>query len=203
MFSIVNYRMGNMKSIQNALTYLGVESSMVESSQEILRSTKLILPGVGSFAQAMKNIREIGILDALNTAVLVKKVPILGICLGMQLFSESGDEDGPTDGLGWIPGRVRRLSVEKNLKVPHIGFNTAYFSPNNRILFDGLEGSADFYFIHSYALACVRETDVASWTEYGERFVSSVRRDNIFGVQFHPEKSQHSGLAVLNNFARL
>ncbi len=200
MISIVNYGMGNIKSIQNAIRYLGIVSRVIDSAEEILNSNKLILPGVGSFARAMENMRKMNILDALNGAVLKSGVPILGICLGMQLFAEIGDEDGPSEGLGWIAGRVRKFNTTSGLKVPHIGFNATFFSSNNRILFDGLDEHADFYFVHSYVLSCEHETDVSSWTEYGEKFASSVRRNNIFGTQFHPEKSQRNGLVVLKNF---
>jgi glutamine amidotransferase len=195
--------MGNIRSIQSAFIYLGVESDVIESSSQIMSSAKLVLPGVGSFAKAMKNIEKMGILDALNESVLVKKVPILGICLGMQLLAESGDEDGPSRGLGWIPGRVRKIDARGDIKIPHIGFNSVHFSQTNHILFSGLGEIADFYFVHSYVLDCGNEQDIASRTDYGERFVSGVSRDNIFGVQFHPEKSQHNGLALLRNFAYL
>jgi glutamine amidotransferase len=203
MISIVNYGMGNIQSIQGALQYLGFESRVVTTPDEILDSSKLILPGVGSFAQAIANIRNLHLLEALNRSVLERKVPILGICLGMQLLAESGDEDGPSDGLGWIPGKVRRINTGSGLKVPHIGFNTAFFVDRNNALFQGLDTSGDFYFVHGYIFDCTRLSDISSWTEYGERFASSVQYKNIFGTQFHPEKSQSNGLIVLKNFALL
>jgi glutamine amidotransferase len=193
--------MGNIQSIQGALVYLGFENRVANTAEQILGSTHLILPGVGSFAKAMTNIRDNGLLDALNKSVLEQRVPIMGICLGMQLFADSGDEDGPSEGLGWISGKVRRISDSNRLKVPHIGFNTAFFASNNRALFDSLGSQGDFYFVHSYVFDCMNEEDVSSRTEYGERFVSSVQRNNIFGTQFHPEKSQSNGLIVLRNFA--
>ncbi|MBN2452636.1 MAG: imidazole glycerol phosphate synthase subunit HisH [Candidatus Omnitrophica bacterium] len=193
--------MGNIKSIQNALAYLGIENEVISSPEQVAGSQKLILPGVGSFAKAMGNIERLGFLKPINTAVLMRKVPILGICLGMQLFAESGDEDGPKDGFGWIRGHVRRISPKEGFKVPHIGFNTAYFSRSDNVLFEGLEARADFYFVHSYVLNCSCESDISSWTDNGERFASSICRENVFGTQFHPEKSQHSGLRVLKNFA--
>lgn len=203
MISIVNYGMGNIQSIQGALQYLGVENRVVHSPEQVRESERLILPGVGSFAVAMTNIRTGGLIEALNVAVLERKRPILGICLGMQLLASSGDEDGPSDGLGWIPGRVRRIRSDTSLKVPHIGFNTVYFDESNNKLFSGLGTQADFYFVHSFVLDCSDAANVSSWTEYGERFVSSVHLGNIFGTQFHPEKSQSNGLAVLKRFAKI
>lgn len=203
MISIVNYGMGNIQSIQGALQYLGFESNVVSTPDGILDSGKLILPGVGSFAKAMANIRNLQLLDALNRSVLERNRPILGICLGMQLLADSGDEDGPSDGLGWIPGKVRKINAGAKLKVPHVGFNTAFFVDRNNALFEGLNTSGDFYFVHGYVFDCARKSDVSSWTEYGERFASSIRYKNIYGTQFHPEKSQSNGLTVLRNFASL
>lgn len=201
MISIVNYGMGNIQSIQRALQSLGVENSVVDTPDQISESSKLILPGVGAFPQAMNNIKDRGLLSPLNNAVLERKVPILGICLGMQLMAEWGEEGQHSAGLGWIPGRVRKIKAQSGMKVPHVGFNTADFAEKNGALFQGLGSHGDFYFVHSYVFDCMHEEDVSSWTEYGERFVSSVRRNNIFGTQFHPEKSQYNGLTVLANFA--
>lgn len=203
MISIVNYGMGNIQSIQGAFQYLGIESRIVDSPYQIRESTKLILPGVGSYAKAMANIRAKLLLEPLNTAVLERKVPILGICLGMQLFSDAGDEDGVSEGLGWIRGKVRKIKAGGEWKVPHIGFNTAVFPEKSSNLFHGLGTQGDFYFVHSYVFDCMSEEDISSWTEYGERFVSSVQHNNIFGTQFHPEKSQYTGLTVFKNFASI
>lgn len=203
MISIVNYGMGNIQSIQGALQYLGFESRVIESPDQIIESTKLILPGVGSFAKAMENIRRRHFLEPLDNAVLKRKVPILGICLGMQLLADSGDEDEPSDGLGWIAGRVRKIKAGYDLKVPHIGFNKTVFVEKNSTLFSGLGTQGDFYFVHSYIFDCKHKEDISSWTEYGERFVSSVQNNNIYGTQFHPEKSQYNGLTVFKNFASL
>ncbi|NQU95474.1 MAG: imidazole glycerol phosphate synthase subunit HisH [Candidatus Omnitrophica bacterium] len=205
MVSIVNYKMGNIRSIQNALSYLGVDSRVIDSPEEILTSKKLILPGVGSFRVAMEHIRAMKLFEALNEAALKQGVPLLGICLGMQLLATEGEEEGPTKGFGWIPGRVKRFSPERlSIKVPHIGFNTVYFEPKSKTLFEGLETCADFYFVHSYRMICEEpEKCVSSWADYGERFVASVEHRNIFGTQFHPEKSQSNGLTVLKNFCAI
>ena len=200
--SIVNYGMGNLRSVQGALSYLGFESRLVSTPEEILQSETLILPGVGSFAAAMANIRRLELESPLNEMVLARGVPVLGICLGMQLLAEVGEEDGPTRGLGWIRGRVERFNLsDPTLKVPHIGFNTATFVPAASSVFNGLGDHADFYFVHSYHLICDRETDVRAWVDYGGPFVAAVERENIFGTQFHPEKSQSNGLKLLKNFA--
>ena len=202
--AIVNYGMGNIRSIQNALSFIGAESSVIDTPADILSSRKLILPGVGSFRLAMENIRRKALLDALNESVLVKKIPILGICLGMQLFADESEEDGLTQGFGWIPASVKRFPSDNlSIKIPHIGFTTVYFEPKNNTLFKGLDGSSDFYFVHSYRVMPRDLKYVLSWADYGERFTAAVQRENIFGVQFHPEKSQTNGLAVLKNFCDL
>ena len=203
MISIVNYGMGNIRSVQNALSYVGGASRVVSSPEEILKSSKLILPGVGSFRAAMENIRRENLELPLNEAVLKRGAPILGICLGMQILAEEGEEDGPTKGLGWIRGRVQRFPAEKlSIKVPHIGFNSVEFEPSKPGLFQALGGKADFYFVHSYRMVCARE-DVSCWANYGEKFIAGVQKKNIFGLQFHPEKSQSNGLSVLKKFLEL
>lgn len=196
--------MGNIRSITNALSYLGVDSCVIDSPGQILESERLILPGVGSFRAAMENIKTMGFFDALNEAVLKNGVLILGICLGMQLLLETGEEDGLTSGFGWMPGIVKRFSPSLALKVPHIGFNTVYFKNNGENLFKGLGECSDFYFVHSYRVLC-REPEkyVSSWADYGEKFAASLQYKNIFGTQFHPEKSQSNGLVILKNFSNL
>jgi glutamine amidotransferase len=204
MISIVNYGMGNIRSVQGALDYLGIENRLVSTPAEVMTSEKLILPGVGSFYAAMQNIKRLGLVEPLNEMVLQHGVPVLGICLGMQLLADVSEEDGPSSGFGWIRGRVERYHfADPAFKIPHIGFNTARFQPRSHDLFAGLEEQADFYFVHSYHMICERPEDVAAWANYGSPFVAAVHRDNIYGTQFHPEKSQSNGLKVLRNFTNV
>lgn len=204
MISIVNYGMGNIRSVQGALGYLGVEHRVISTPQEVVESEKLILPGVGSFFAAMENIRRLGLFEPLNEMVRERGVPVLGICLGMQLLADESEEDGPSPGFGWIRGAVERFRFDDPaLKIPHVGFNTARFTPQSESLFAGLGETADFYFVHSYRLVCERDEDVAAWVDYGGPCVAAVKRDNVYGAQFHPEKSQSNGLKVLRNFANV
>lgn len=204
MISILNYSMGNIRSVQNALNYIGIKSQVIKSAKEIIDSEKLILPGVGSFRLAMENINKRNLLDALNEVALKKKIPVLGICLGMQLMAEESDEDGLTKGLGWIKGSIKKFPTEKlSIKVPHVGFNTVFFEKEKNKLYKGLGQKADYYYVHSYRVSYDECNAVSGWTEYGEKFVASIEKQNIFGTQFHPEKSQSNGLTLLKNFSDL
>lgn len=203
MIAVVNYGMGNIRSVVNALEFLGAPSRVVEKPHEILKSEKLILPGVGSFFRAMQNLHERGFVEPLNEVVLVKQRPLLGICLGMQLLATHGTEDGDVPGLGWIPGRVIRFSFDNpTYRVPHTGFNTVEFGPNPCPLYDRLDREADFYFVHSYHFECENRY-ITGQTDYHGPVVASVVFKNIYGVQFHPEKSQSNGLVLLRNFIDL
>ncbi|MBM3251690.1 MAG: imidazole glycerol phosphate synthase subunit HisH [Candidatus Omnitrophica bacterium] len=203
MISILNYGMGNIRSIQNALNFLGIESNVIDSAAEIIQSHKLILPGVGSFRMAMENIRRQDFFYALNEVVLNKRIPILGICLGMQLMAQESEEDGLTKGFGWIKGLLKRFPADNpSIKIPHVGFNTVFFEKNDSVLFRGLNEKADFYHTHSYRIPYDAEVnEFSGWSLYGERFVSCIESGNICGTQFHPEKSQSNGLILLKNFA--
>jgi glutamine amidotransferase len=200
---IINYEMGNIKSVQSALDHLGIENGLVNSVNDFIKYSKYILPGVGSFNEAIVNLTRLGFIDAINEAIFVKKRPILGICLGMQLLAEFGEEDGSSNGLGLIPGTVTKFNFcnQEELKIPHIGFNEVFFVKNNDLLFKGLCDSADFYFVHSYRLTKTPADITSSYCLYGEKFTSSVSLENIHGTQFHPEKSQGNGLIVLKNFS--
>jgi len=203
MITIVNYRMGNIRSVQSALEYLGTPCQISGDPRTIERSDMLILPGVGSFRVAMQNLTMLGMTDALHEAVLIRKRPILGICLGMQLLADEGTEDGITPGLGWIPGRVVRFAFDNPLtKVPHIGFNSVHVATRDP-LFTAMPDEVDLYFVHSYHFLCSENASISGWADYQGRFTASVQKGNIYGTQFHPEKSQSNGLRVLKNFVEL
>jgi len=201
--TVVNFGMGNIRSVVNALEFLGAPSRVVDTPGDILKSEKLILPGVGSFFRAMQNLHERGLVEPLNEVVLTRQRPILGICLGMQLLAAQGTEDGDMPGLGWIPGRVTRFAFDDpTYRIPHTGFNSVEFGPNPCPLYERLGRVADFYFVHSYHFEC-ESRYVTGQTEYHGPFVASVASKNIYGVQFHPEKSQSNGLALLRNYIDL
>lgn len=198
---IVDYGMGNLRSIQRKLLRHGVNSSVGASAQEIAAADRLIFPGVGHFAAGMANLRRSGLLEVLNDKVLTDRTPIMGICLGMQLFSKFSEE-GDSEGLGWIDARTvkfRGNRAKVPLRVPHVGWNT-FRAVRPSPFFAGVEEDRKFYFTHSYHLECADSADVLAVTDYGYEFTSAVHRDNVFGVQFHPEKSHLEGIQVLLNF---
>lgn len=203
MITIVNYDMGNLRSVRNAFNYLGIDSEIVSEPEKILRAEKLVLPGVGSFRQAMETIKAKGLYDPICKRVLEDKIPIIGICLGMQLLAKSSDEDGYTEGFGFIDETCVKFDLDKKFRVPHVGFNSVTINKNNATLFEGLKDGTDFYFVHSYRLGGVDKPFVSATCEYGEKFVAVFEQDNVFGTQFHPEKSQSNGLKMLINFAKV
>jgi len=197
---IVDYGMGNIKSIISALKYLNVDNVLVSRDKvDIAACDKLILPGVGSFGQAISNIRKLELDKILFEEVIEKKKPILGICLGFQLMTKHSDEDGLSDGLGFINANIKKFQ-EKSLKIPHVGFNQVR-SPKNSKLYEGLNSMSDFYFTHSYQAQSSEAINQAI-CEYGNEFIVSYEVDNIAGVQFHPELSQTNGLKLLENFIK-
>ncbi|MCC6563345.1 imidazole glycerol phosphate synthase subunit HisH [Candidatus Uhrbacteria bacterium] len=196
MVAIIDYGMGNRASVQNALAFLGHESVVTQDPAVIAGASHLILPGVGAFGDGMKAIRERG-LDKVMADEIANGKPLLGICLGMQLLASKGEEGGLHDGLGFIPGTVKRLSAGE-LRIPHVGWNDVT-PKTGEALFTGTEPNI-FYFVHSFALAADDASDVIATCDYGAPFVAAVRREKVMGVQFHPEKSQASGLRVLKNF---
>lgn len=195
---VVDYGMGNLKSIISTLKFLNVEDVVVSSNHdEIRNSDKLILPGVGSFVKAMENIKKIEIDKILYEVSIENKKPLLGICLGMQLLSLSSEEDGGAEGLGFINGICKKFNSD-NIKVPHVGFNQVKKYETSR-LYDGLEKDNDFYFTHSFRLTS--DSNIGqSYCNYGEYFIASYEIENIAGTQFHPELSQTNGLKLLANF---
>ena len=199
MISIVDYGLGNLKSLQNAFQFLGFKSKRIRSAKEILSAEKLALPGVGAFAYAMDNIHQFG----LDIALLEKAnngTPILGICLGMQLLFTCSHEGGNHPGLDLIPGNVKK--IEGALKVPHIGWNQVQINKFSKLL-KGFPSRGYGYFVHSYYCDPEESEAVIATTEYGDIFASAVEREHVFGVQFHPEKSQEFGLLILKNFAEM
>ncbi len=204
MLTIVDYGMGNLRSVRNAVAYLGGDAKVSSDPAVIADSEKLILPGVGSFRRAMENIRARGLVEPLADAVLGRKAPVLGICLGMQLLATHGEEDGGASGLGWIPGQVVPFRFEDRFaRIPHVGFNSVWSASPASPVFGHLQAPADFYFVHGYFLRCDSDATVALWCDYNGRFCAGVERENVFGTQFHPEKSQANGLRILENFLRL
>lgn len=204
MISIVDYGLGNVQAFLNVYKRLNVEARSATSASELEGATRVVLPGVGAFDHAMERLEESGMRSVLDDLVLRQRVPVLGVCVGMQILAPASDE-GQRAGLGWIAGRVKHfdsLAGPGVLQLPHMGWNDVTPRAGNR-LFDGIETDARFYFLHSYYFACERPADVAATSSYGEDFSCAVNDGNIYGVQFHPEKSHHFGTRLLQNFAEL
>ncbi len=198
--AIVNYGMGNLDSVARAVEECGGHPVITSDHHEFETASYIILPGVGAFADGMKNIRQRGLDEILTDQVIEKGIPCLGLCLGMQLLASTGDEGGGADGLGWIDGEVRRLEPpEIGIRIPHAGWNEVRYRRDSPLFSAILEGS-DFYFVHSYHFKPRKLDDVLAVTPYCGEFVSVVGRANIFGVQFHPEKSQRVGFQLIRNF---
>jgi imidazole glycerol-phosphate synthase subunit HisH len=202
MITIVDYGMGNLGSIQNMFKRIKVESEITSEVGTIARAKKILLPGVGAFDAAMQKIESAGLLEVLNRKVMVDKVPTFGICLGMQLLTKSSEE-GKLPGLGWIDARTVKFNFTNNsLKIPHMGWNTVNVKRESSLISD-LPAEPRFYFVHSYYVSCAQATDVLTTTHYGMDFHSIIQHNNIFGAQFHPEKSHKFGMRILENFARI
>jgi glutamine amidotransferase len=201
---IIDYGMGNIGSVQNMLKYLGTDSIVTSDKKEIENAEKLILPGVGHFKSAMDNINKLGIAELLKAEVLEKKKPILGICLGMQLMC-SHSEEGDVSGLSLIDAKVRKFDFSHNdkLKIPHMGWNKVELLNNRSKIFKESLDESRFYFVHSYYVKCNNISDVLTKTNHGLNFDSSFERGNIFGVQFHPEKSHRFGIHLFENFLKI
>lgn len=201
MITLIDYGVGNLGSIQNMLKKLGVESAIASDITSIEHATKLILPGVGAFDAGMGQLNASGLRPALDAAVLSRKVPVAGICLGMQLMTE-GSEEGLLSGLGWVPARTVRFvpAVGETMKVPHMGWSVVSpVKPSPALAF--FEGESRFYFVHSYHVACRNRADVLLQAQYGSvTFDAAFERDNILGLQFHPEKSHRFGMTLLKAF---
>jgi len=207
--TVIDYGSGNLKSAAKALEAAANNLNLnlkviVTSDPEIIKeSKKVILPGQGSFRDCHLGIKKIpGLKDALNEFVLVKKKPIFGICVGMQLFAKIGYESQETEGFGWIDATVRKINnINKTLKLPHMGWNQIEFK-KDFALFSGLEDKSHMYFVHSYELTTKQKDCIVATTNYGNSIIVAVAKENIFGTQFHPEKSQKNGLKILENFLK-
>ncbi len=203
LIGILNYGLGNLSSISHALTSLGVAHEILTSPNALTRVSHIILPGVGSFKEGMAGLERAGFIEPLRQAVLIGKKPLLGICLGMQLLADVGLEHGEHAGLSFLAGRVERIPAEVHkLPLPHIGWNSVHFSEGKRIT-RGLTQDTDFYFVHSYHFLPTEEEVIAGVTEYGIQIAAIVEKGNIFGTQFHPEKSGEEGLKILKNFSEI
>jgi glutamine amidotransferase len=201
MIAIIDYDAGNLKSVEKALKYLGQDVIVSRDSSEILQADKVILPGVGSFGDAMNNLDHFNLVDTIKK-VAEKDTPFLGICLGLQLLFEKSDETPGAEGLGILKGEILRIPPKEGLKIPHMGWNSLNIKPQAR-LFDGIANNSYVYFVHSYYLKAEDENIVAASTEYSTHIHASVESGNIFACQFHPEKSSDVGLRILKNFASL
>lgn len=202
--AIIDYELGNVRSVSNAFETLGAQVVLTRDTEALNRADCLVLPGVGSFGDGMRNLRRLGLVDTLNELVLNQKKPILGICLGMQLFAQTGHENGTVPGLGWIDAEVVRFPENlafdgKPLKIPHVGWNDVRSARDNPLL--GPVGTVQsFYFVHSYYVKPNHPEDAIGVCDYGMDFTAAIQRDNIFAAQFHPEKSLKNGLGLLKKY---
>lgn len=197
---VIDYGMGNLMSVRQAFEECGADVFISSNPEDIERASHIVLPGVGSFAEGMLNLDKSGWIPVIQRVAKEKQVPILGICLGMQLLADKGYEVKETNGLGIIPGVVKKLEkVNDSERIPHVGWNEIHKEIDDD-LFDGIEDGADFYFVHSYHYVPDKKENILSVTPYCDEIVSSVILDNVYGVQFHPEKSQRVGFKMIENF---
>jgi glutamine amidotransferase len=204
MITLIDYGVGNIFAFQNVYKRLDIPTKIAKSTEDLIDAQKLILPGVGSFDYAMNRLNDSGMREKLDELVLDKKIPVMGICVGMQMMGNRSDE-GKEEGLKWIDGEILKFDeklIQHRTKLPHMGWNDVV-PVNNHFLFNGLEKDAIFYFLHSFYFKCKNPIDTIATSEYGVSFSSAVNNDHISGVQFHPEKSHHYGERLLHNFATL
>lgn len=201
MIAIIDYDAGNLKSVEKALMYVGEKPVVTRDREQILNADKVILPGVGNFGDAMNKLHHYDLVDVVKQ-VASKNTPFLGICLGMQLLFESSDEVDGVEGLAILKGKILKIPDSPGLKIPHMGWNSLLIRPGAK-LYQGIPDQSYVYFVHSYYLKAENEAEVAATTNYSTIIHASVEKDNIFGCQFHPEKSGDVGLTILKNFAAL
>ena len=204
MLTIIDYSLGNIRAFINVYKRLNVKIKVAHVAADVKGATKIILPGVGSFDYAMSQLNASGMRDELDKQVIANKVPVLGICVGMQILAKSSDE-GKLSGLGWIDGEVQLFVsnlIPYKTHLPHMGWNSINIVKRNKLL-EGFNSNCKFYFLHSYYFICNNRGDIIATTEYGVTYTSAINHDNIFGTQFHPEKSHSIGIQLLQNFASL
>jgi glutamine amidotransferase len=199
---IVDYNMGNLRSVKKSFLVNNCNVLITNDHEKIINAEKIVLPGVGAFPDAMRQLKELDLIDLLNEEVLINKKPFLGICLGMQLMATLSYENKKTNGLGWIDAEIVQFNFDNDsLKIPHVGWNTVT-QYRKCELYKGVPNYSDFYHVHSFHYS-LNEDIATGTTDYGYQFVSSIAKDNLFGFQFHPEKSQNTGLRIIKNFIDL
>lgn len=204
MISILDYGSGNINAIKNIYERLNIPFEFATTKEQIIKADHIILPGVGAFDETIFTLQDKGFIEVLNKKVFEEKVPILGICVGMQMLADASEE-GTLNGLGWIHGKVMKFdknNIPGKPKIPHLGWNSIEIT-RNCTLFKDIDSSVGFYFVHSYYYDCADEANVICKTQYGKAFHSAINCENIYGVQFHPEKSHDNGIRLLKNFANL
>jgi len=204
MIALIDYGSGNINAIANIYKRLNIEFEATKDPDRLKKAKKLILPGVGDFDETMELLNNLGVVNALNELVVEKKIPILGVCVGMQILGESSEE-GKIKGFGWIKGNVRKID-ESLLKtkphLPHMGWNTVNPVKKDPV-FDNVNKNNGFYFLHSYYFDCQNQEDILATSDYGKTFASAIRHENVYGFQFHPEKSHQNGVELFKNFANI
>jgi|TARA_B110000259_G_C13950106_1_gene376407 glutamine amidotransferase len=195
---IIDYGMGNIQSVKNAFELLDCNVDIIDNPSDIHAADGIILPGVGAFGNAINNLEQKKLIDPLKDAVLNKKIPLLGICLGMQLLADSSEERGSSKGLSFISGDIRKIPEMQNYRLPHVGWNDINIKKTDP-LFKNILDKSSFYFVHSYRFEC-DDSYVVATTDYGQNINAVVQKEHIFGVQFHPERSQRKGFHLINNF---